>query len=338
MQQMPTKPFKPPLSVTHPDVAAQWHPDKNSGVTPDQVVAGSHKKYWWVCPVAPDHIWHATADNRTGNGTGCPCCSGRQASITNSLAALFPDVADQLDPDRNDGVTPDQIVAGSNKKYWWVCPVAPDHIWHTAASNRTSNSTGCPCCAGQQASITNSLASLFTDVAAQLHPDRNNGVSADQIVAGSHKKYWWVCPVAPDHIWHTAASNRTSNGNGCACCRGFHASVTNSLASLFPDVADQLDPDRNNGVTADQIVAGSHKKYWWVCPVAPDHIWHATASSRTRIGNGCPCCSDDRSPSPTPWPPCFPTWPPNCTPTGITARPLTRSSQGLIRNTCGSVR
>ena len=53
------------LSVSHPDVAAQWHPERNGEITASQIVAGSHKKYWWVCPEGPDHEWQAAPGDRT---------------------------------------------------------------------------------------------------------------------------------------------------------------------------------------------------------------------------------------------------------------------------------
>ena len=45
--------MKEPLSVTHPEIAAQWHPTMNGDLTPDDVVAGSHKKASWKCPEGP---------------------------------------------------------------------------------------------------------------------------------------------------------------------------------------------------------------------------------------------------------------------------------------------
>ena len=50
------------------DIAAQWHPTRNGTLTPDQIVAGSHRKVWWKCPVGPDHEWEASLDRRTGPG------------------------------------------------------------------------------------------------------------------------------------------------------------------------------------------------------------------------------------------------------------------------------
>ncbi|WP_143235159.1 zinc-ribbon domain-containing protein [Paractinoplanes atraurantiacus] len=68
---------------------------------------GSARKVWWFRTAAADHVWEATVNNRTDGSTGCPCCARKKVSVTNSLATISPDVAAQLDPDRNDGLTAD---------------------------------------------------------------------------------------------------------------------------------------------------------------------------------------------------------------------------------------
>lgn len=91
--------------------------------------------------------------------TGCPACSGRQVLVTNSLAQpQYPHIAAQLDPNLNDGLTPDQVVAGSNERRWWRCPVADDHVWPITPKHRTGRGSGCRACAGRQVSVTNSRA------------------------------------------------------------------------------------------------------------------------------------------------------------------------------------
>ena len=136
-----------------PNLVKQWHPTKNEGLTPDQVPAGSNKKVWWKCSKGPDHEWEATVYDRT-NGTGCPCCAGKKVSKTNSLAALHPDIATELHPTKNKDLTSDQIIAGSNKKVWWICLKGPDHVWEAVVNSRTNGGNGCPCCTGQQVSVT----------------------------------------------------------------------------------------------------------------------------------------------------------------------------------------
>src|SRR5438477_261773 len=111
--------MKEPLSRTHPDLAAEWHPTKNGNLTPSEVVAGSHLKVWWKCSKGPDHEWQATVANRTqANPTGCPCCAGKKVSVTNCFAQLFPDVAVQWHPIKNGDLQPETVVSGAGLKVW----------------------------------------------------------------------------------------------------------------------------------------------------------------------------------------------------------------------------
>ena len=134
------------LQETHSQVADQWHPDKNGDLTPDQVVAGAHRKVWWQCDKGPDHGWNAALKDRTGRGDGCPYCSGRKVSITNSLACQYPEIAKEWHPTKNSDLTPDQVVAGSGRKVWWKCEQGPDHEWEAAPNSRTVQQSGCPWC------------------------------------------------------------------------------------------------------------------------------------------------------------------------------------------------
>ncbi len=68
-------------------------------------------------------------------------------SITNSLASLCPEIAEQWHPTKNGNLTPSGVTASSNKKVWWKCPEGPDHEWPTTINNRTGLTHGCPVCA-----------------------------------------------------------------------------------------------------------------------------------------------------------------------------------------------
>src|SRR5215207_4332796 len=81
------------LAALHPELAAQWHPTKNGKQTPEQVVSGSSKPVWWKCPKAPDHEWQERVIKRTSRAFNCPFCANKRVSVTNSLAACFPDIA-----------------------------------------------------------------------------------------------------------------------------------------------------------------------------------------------------------------------------------------------------
>ncbi|MGE4573289.1 zinc-ribbon domain-containing protein [Parachlamydia sp.] len=281
------------LVVLFPEISKQFHPTKNGSLQSNQLTVGSGRKIWWKCPNGPDHEWDETPYNRAINNLGCPCCSGRQLSITNSLQAKYSEIANQFHSTKNNGLTADKVLAGSAVKYWWKCDKGPDHEWEATANERTSNKSGCPHCAGLKPSLTNTLKAIHPEIFAQLHPTKNNGIIAEEIVAGSHKKLWWKCPKGPDHEWEARPADRTKpNGTNCPCCANKKVSVTNSLASLYPLIAKELHPTKNEGFTAEQLIAGSNDKVWWQCLKNPSHAWEAQIIDRTKPdGTGCPLCN-----------------------------------------------
>ena len=279
------------LAIHRPEIAAQWHDTKNGDLTPAAVMVGSSRKVWWRCLAGPDHVWLTAINDRTGSkAAGCPCCAGRQASVTNSLAAIYPNLATEWDRERNGDLSPEQVPSGTRRKVWWCCPVALDHIWQASVESRTRQGTGCLCCAGRQVSITNSLAALHPAIAAQWDVDRNVGSGPCDVPAGTTKRVWWCCSAGADHRWQTSVVSRTSQQSGCPFCSGTRASVTNSLATLRPLVAAEWDSERNGDLTPADVVAGSERRVWWRCDAGEDHVWQATVVSRT-AGSGCPCCA-----------------------------------------------
>jgi len=131
------------LATHFPDVAALWHPTRNSDLRPDQVLAGTDAKVWWRCEKG--HEWEAPVSRRTRQNTGCPVCTGRALLAGfNDLTTTSPDTAKQWHPTRNGNLTPDQVFAGSEKRVWWRC--VQGHEWKTTVNKRTTGSTGCPTC------------------------------------------------------------------------------------------------------------------------------------------------------------------------------------------------
>jgi len=59
------------LATNNKKLAAEWHPTKNGGLTPKDVMPFSSKKVWWKC--SNGHEWQAVIANRN-NGTGCKQC------------------------------------------------------------------------------------------------------------------------------------------------------------------------------------------------------------------------------------------------------------------------
>ena len=199
----------------YPRLVAEWHPSKNRPRTPWDVPYRSSRVLWWKCPAGPDHEWPAHASDRS-TGSGCPFCAGRLVSVTNSLATTFPAVAAQWHPTKNGGVTPDQVVAGTQDMVWWKCAGGRDHEWRAQVASRTRIGTGCPFCAGQRASSTSSLAAVAPAVAREWHSIKNGETTPPDVTAGTPKKYWWCC--AAGHEWLAQVRTRARRGYGCPIC------------------------------------------------------------------------------------------------------------------------
>ncbi|TDI69584.1 MAG: hypothetical protein E2O85_05320 [Bacteroidetes bacterium] len=76
---------KEPLSVTRPDLVAEWHSENNGPWLRDDIRVTSSRRLSWKCTEGPDHDWQTSVNNRS-YGSGCPFCAEQRASVTKSLA------------------------------------------------------------------------------------------------------------------------------------------------------------------------------------------------------------------------------------------------------------
>lgn len=206
------------LSSRAAHVAAEWHPTKNGGLRPKDIVWRSTAYAWWRCRRDRTHVWRARILNRTRGGTGCPFCANTRVSHTNCLAKVAPGVAAQWHPTRNGRLRPTDVVAWSSRLVWWSCPVARDHVWRAPVIKRAAYGYGCPACAGRKVSRTNSLAALAPNVAAEWHPTRNGKLTPDRITSRSSAPRWWQCSGDTSHVWAASPLNRVGKGSGCPAC------------------------------------------------------------------------------------------------------------------------
>ncbi|MEI2361842.1 zinc-ribbon domain-containing protein [Priestia megaterium] len=90
----------------YPYLSAQWHSEKNKELTPEDVTVMSNRKVWWIC--SEGHEWEAAVSGRT-RGTGCPYCSGRKVTPSNSLEVLYSNLAAEWHPTKNGDLTPNDV-------------------------------------------------------------------------------------------------------------------------------------------------------------------------------------------------------------------------------------
>ena len=210
------------LQTEFPEIAAQWHPTKNSGLKPTDVAPRSSRSVWWQCP--DGHEWKVAISSRTSQNLGCAVCSGRRASSDSNLETEQPEIAAQWHPTRNGDLTPRMVVAGSAKRVWWRCSAG--HEWEATVRKRLS-SPACPFCAGTKADGTTSLAALFPKLVQEWHPTRNAGLDSAKLLPGSGKNVWWRC--ANGHDWQERICYRTKYGKSCKICTDSHRHLQSAM-------------------------------------------------------------------------------------------------------------
>lgn len=271
------------LATVNPTLASEWHPTKNE-LSADEVTTGKNIKVWWKC-LEKGHEWEATINSRS-KGTGCPHCFGKTTADGNTLAKLFPEVADEWHPTENT-ITPSEITPCSDKKVWWICP-KKKHEYQSKISNRTKHKTGCPYCAGKKVCEDNSFATHYPEIAKEWNTKNEN--TPDMYSKCSGQNVWWKC--SSNHEWQTSISNRVKGGDGTGCpyCCGRFATDEKNLAQAHPDLIIEWHPTKNNKKPED-YTPSSHSKVWWICSKNNSHIWQAKIQNRT-IGNktNCPKC------------------------------------------------
>lgn len=82
------------LETVNPSLASEWHPTKNGGVKPSEVVFGSTLTAFWLCK--NNHEWEQQIRVRHKDNIGCPVCKNLKVLVGyNDLYTLNSKLADE---------------------------------------------------------------------------------------------------------------------------------------------------------------------------------------------------------------------------------------------------
>jgi hypothetical protein len=274
------------LATRSPAIAAQWHPTKNGNIEPSEVLFGSHKKYWWLCPKG--HEWDSKVSNRTARGSGCRVCSGNEVQQGyNDLATKFPDLAREWHPFKNDEARPTEVSFGSASMRWWLCPES-SHDYEMRVSVRTGKQKGqCPYCSNQKLlSGFNDLATRNPELAGQWDYELNFPLTPSDVAPTTNKPFWWKCPNGLHSSW----KKRRTSSECPVCLNQVLLSGFNDVATRNPELAAQWHPTLNGEKTPEATLAGGRQKVSWLCEKG--HHWQAGIYRRPLTG--CPYCKFKR--------------------------------------------
>jgi len=277
----------PDISLLRPELQMQWHHAKNQHLGDKRITASSGLRVWWRCDQCPCghlHEWMTTVNNRHNMDSQCPFCTNNNLCQHNSLLTVAPAVAAYWDTAKN-GVTSDQVIAGSHIRRHWVCPSC-GHSWQATVERKVRDKTGCPKCMHKSKSWNRQPTLTQSQHPAMLEFDfernRRAGLDPDKITAGSNKMVHWVCTKCPKgqpHLFVASPRSRIGLDHGCPCCANKRACICNSLQSLYPTLAAEYDIARN-GVGPEQVLSHSGKMAFW--KDASGHTWEQSPASRTK--------------------------------------------------------
>ena len=277
----------PDISLLKPEVQRQWHHAKNQHLGDKQITASNNLCVWWTCDQCPcglPHEWVTSIDKRQNMDTQCPYCTNNNLCHHNSLLTVAPAVAAYWDTAKN-GLTSDQIIAGSNTRRHWLCPSC-GHSWQAMTRMKVDRQSGCPQCSSinrpwnRQPSLTQSQHPAMLQF--DLERNRRAGLDPDKVTTGSNKMVHWICNKCPKgqaHLFVVRPRNRLGCNTGCPFCANKKACICNSLQSLYPALAAEYDTARN-GFGPEQVLPMSHKVAFW--KDARGHTWEQSPLQRTK--------------------------------------------------------
>ena len=214
-----------------------------------------------------------------------------------SLAEKSPDISAEWHPEKNGTLTPASIACNSYKKAWWICPRG--HEYEQEVATRVSKGCGCPYCSGHRVlEGFNDLQTLKPELASEWNYEKNGDLTPTQVSLHSNKRVWWKCKTCGNE-WITQINDR-AYGRGCPVCAGkqrvksfrenrYLRRGINDLATLNPELTEEWDKDKNEGISPEDFTTGSKEKIWWKCKVC-GYSWEATINNRVNKNSGCPKC------------------------------------------------
>jgi hypothetical protein len=239
------------LLTIYPEVAKDWHPNKNGNLTSQNIVAGSGKKVWWKCPKGEDHEWVASPDQR--KKSGCPYCSNRRVSNANNFRSVYPELVAYFHPSKNLPLVPEKLIASSSKRIWWICKDKINHEWQQTPAQLSSIQKKCPFCSFRKLTSDNNLKVLFPKISSEFHPTRNKKLKTSELLPNTTMKVWWKCKNG--HEWYASINHRTQRNQNCPKCSNQTSipeiRVFTEIKSIFPIVFSR---EKLDGIEVDIFI------------------------------------------------------------------------------------
>ena len=209
------------FAAVYPDYVKYWA-DSNER-KPDDVFYNASISLKFICPTCKEE--HSAFIDDFISGNSCSFCKGIKLSPkTNSLKALYPDIARRWSP--NNCFEPDKLLPTSWVWVKWICDTCTGE--YTARVKDAVNGTDqCPYCNGTKVLTGfNSFADKHQDLLDEMDELANYLLpkSPYDVLDTSIYKFWWICKRNPEHKYPMSPRNRLMfqkrHREPCLYCRG----------------------------------------------------------------------------------------------------------------------
>ncbi len=294
-------PGKNDLATTHPEIAKEWHPTKNK-FKPSEVRYGTRQKVWWICPHG--HEYQATINHRTSvNGTQCPICnSGRQTSFAEQafyyyIKKIRPDAISRYKADFLGKLELDIFIPSIN-----VAIEYDGFAWHKENKRQREQKKYEICKANNifLIRLREKEEDYYFDIADECIcvPDLYKHENLDRfipkvlnMVDNSLKKFYSGETV---HLFPTYDVNIEKDRikilkNYATEC------IKDSFGALYPEIAKEWHPIKNEGITPYMFKPNSAHKVWWICPECKNEYQSTIGHRIGKNPTACPKCGIEKS-------------------------------------------
>ena len=222
------------LTITHPHIAAEWHPD-NKKLPTEYTFASCDYAQWKCTDRCECHVWKSRIHDRTRTDMPyrCKMCSNKKPCVHNNLTVTHPHIAAEWHPDNKK--LPTEYTSSSCERIWWGCPnnSCGCHVWKSRIHDRTRKDMlyKCPFCGGRRICPHYNLLTVHPDIAAEWH--RDNKLGPEHYSRGSDQKVKWECKYG--HSYYAIISDRTRKDSRRKCPKCSRSRGELIIASLLEE-------------------------------------------------------------------------------------------------------
>lgn len=267
------------LKAVNKSLAKEWNYEKNHPLTPEDVFPTSKKVVWWKCSICGNE-WQAQIGNRN-KGDMCPKCSPKRKTSFPEQAIYY-----YVKQSYQDAIIHYTGIFHNQMELDIYLPsiktgIEYDGVWHKAKASAKRDQEKYKICKkngirliriteqNEDSLLKNCDILIKTDYTTRNIQELDNTLNdlSKYICLPEHN-----CPKDEYVIKETYYSILRKD----------------SLASLFPELVNEWDYEKNNNLSPKTINAHSGQIVYWKCNNG--HSWKAAIDSRTK-GHGCPYCT-----------------------------------------------